>query len=131
MFHIQHNTKDFGCIMGYALKWLKMYFSLCYMVFNTFQQNWKIFIHSVYLSVPPSVHDLTYSSDVFKFMHAVHIWYIMGSIENDTHWIMCSFTETHESFPMHFSLSGKDMKFLILIVAYLYCPKYNEIKYFL
>ena len=50
MFHIQDHTNDFGYIKGYTSKLLEMYFQLCYMVFNTFQQSSKI-MHSVCLSV--------------------------------------------------------------------------------
>ena len=46
------------------------------------------------------------------------------------HVIKCSFTETHKSFPMHFSLTV-GVKFLKFIVTHLYCTKYSEIKYFI
>ena len=52
----------------------------------------------------------------------------MDRIENDMYGTKCSFTETHKNFQIHLSIGG--MKFLKFIVAYLYCTKYNEIKYF-
>ena len=44
--------------MGYASKWLEMYFYLFSMGFKTFQQSWKMFLHSVCLSVHPFLHAL-------------------------------------------------------------------------
>ena len=43
IIHIQDHTKYFGYIIRYASKWLELYFELCYVVFNTFQQSLKIF----------------------------------------------------------------------------------------
>ena len=124
MFHIQGHSKDFCYNMGYASKWLEMYFHLYTMGFNTFQQSWKIFMNLVCLSVRPSVHSLTlanvfqmcstvfnffqqswkmfinlvwlsvcpsvsarshcrkYSSNVFKFIHIIHIWYTIDNMKN-------------------------------------------------
>ena len=72
-----------------------------------------------------------YSSDVFKFIHAAHNWYGMNSIENYMYGTKCSFTETHKSFPIQFSLSEGGLKFAKFIITYLHCTKYNKIKYFI
>ena len=45
-----------------------------------------------------------YSSKAFKFNHAIHIWYKMGTIENDMCGTKGSFTQTHKNFLMHFDL---------------------------
>ena len=52
------HTKDFKYIMDYALKGLEMYFQWYSMIFNTFHQSLKMFMHSVCLSV----HTLTLES---------------------------------------------------------------------
>ena len=43
-----------------------------------------------------------YSSNDFKFIHAVHILYRMDSIKNYEYGIKCSFAEIHKIFPIHF-----------------------------
>ena len=106
IFHLQDHTKGFGYIMGYASKRLEMNFQWCYMVFNTLKQSWKMFMHTVYPSVCTHSNCLKYSSNAFKFLHAVHIWYRMDSIENDMDMTNCSFTETHKRFPDTFRPIG-------------------------
>ena len=58
------------------------------------------------LSVRPSVCSLSnsckYSSNIFKFIHDVHIWY---RIDRDMYGTKCSFTES-QNFQIHFDLSG-------------------------
>ena len=86
-----------------------------------------------FLSVCPSVCARSfcrkYSWNAFKFMRAVHTWCRMTIIENDMHGTMCSFTETHKVFSIHFGLSGGVVKFVKFLVTYLYCTKYKAIKY--
>ena len=72
-----------------------------------------------------------YSSNVFKFIHAIHILYRTDSIENDMYGTKRSFTETHKRFPIHFGLSEGGVKFLKFIAKYLYCTKCSELKYFI
>ena len=100
------------------------------MIFNTFQQSWKMLMHLLCLSVCAGSNFRKILQRVFKFMHAIHVWYRVDNIENDMHGTRCSFTERHKSFMIHFDLS-KGVKFLKFIVTYLYCTKYNEIKYFI
>ena len=73
-------------------------------------KNIYAFVLSVFLSIFPSFctrsHGHKYSSLVFKFIHAVHIWYKKGNIENDMYGTKCSFTEIHKNFPIHFGLLG-------------------------
>ena len=52
----------------------------------------------------------------------------MGSIKNDMYGTKGSLTDTYKSFPIHFGLGGGE--FLMLIVTYLYCAKYNKINIF-
>ena len=110
MLHIQDHTKYFEYIMGYALKQLEMYFQLCYLVFNIFQQSWKIFMHLICLFVSPFVcahsNFRKYSSNIFKFIHAVHIWHRIDSFEKICMGLSVHL-DTHKSFPIHFGISGK------------------------
>ena len=112
---------------GYTSKRLALFFQLCSTVFNTFQQSWKMLMHSVCLSVCPFVcvssNCRICSSDIFKFIHALHIWCRMDSIENDG--TKCSFTETHKSFPIHFGLSVWDEFFKV------YCNMFIADTYYL
>ena len=133
--------------MSCVSKRLEMHFQSCYMVLNTFKQSLKMFIHPVYLSVCLSVcvrfncsmYALTmyavcvrfnYSSNVPKLTHAIHTWYGMDSIENDIYGTKCSFTEKHRIF-LCISVYQGEAKFVKFIATYLYCTKYNKIKYFI
>ena len=49
----------------------------------------------------------------------------MNSIENGMHATISLFTETHNSFPIHYGLWGE--KCLKHILTYLDCTTYNEV----
>ena len=71
-------------------------------------------MHSICLSVYPSIcaksNFRKYSSNVFKFIHAVYILRRMDSIENDMHGIKCSFTDTQKFFDTFRPLGGEVFK---------------------
>ena len=77
IFHLQDHTKDFGYIMGYAMKRLEMIFNCVPWFLTLSNKVEKMFMHSVCLSVCPFVcarfNIRKHSSNVFKFIHAVHI----------------------------------------------------------
>ena len=79
-------------------------------IFKTFQQNWKVFMHSVCLFVCPHSNSRKYSSNVLKFIYVSHIWYRMNRLENDIYGMKCSSTETRKSFLKYFGLWEKIFK---------------------
>ena len=97
-------------------------------VFNTFLQSWKVFMHSVCLSVCPSVCPLSnfckYYSNVLKLIHVIHIWHSMNCIESDLYeqWFVYRDTQKFSG-----KLRPKGEKCLKFILTYLYCTKYDEI----
>ena len=106
------------------MKWsltLTVWFFLLKPVFNTFQQRWKVFMHSDCLSVCFSVRTLSYSSNILKFTCAIHIWYSMERIKNSIHTTNGSSTETHKNFSMHYDVKEEN------ILTYLYWIKCSEI----
>ena len=131
MFHIQDHTKNFEFIIGYFLKRLEMYSQLCYMVFNTFQQSLKMFVHSVYLSVRPH-HTLTVVN-ILQMCFNLYLLFI-----SDIEWTVLKMPCTVLSVRLQRHtkifwciLEGGKLKFGKFIVTYLYCTKYNEFKYFI
>ena len=73
--HIQDHSKHFRYIMGCVLKRLEIIFN-CFTLSNKVKKC--LCIQFVCLSVCASVQGLTFINilqNVFKFMHAVHIWY--------------------------------------------------------
>ena len=107
----------------------KFIFKPLYSIFNTLQQSWKMFMHSVCLSVCARSKSHKYSSNVLKLIHAIHMWHNRNWTENG------NFTTNHLSKENpNFSdilrpMGKKYLKHILYIahVTHLYCTKYNEI----
>ena len=125
---VQQNLRSFCFPLDY-FKIINKYFRIFYVIFkalqhqhlqqhyksfinslffNTFQQRWKEFIHSVCVSC----NSLKYSSSVLKFMHIIQIWYCTNRTENDTKKINSSTIETHKSFPIIRADGGREFQII-------------------
>ena len=52
-------------------------------IINIFQQNWKIFMHLICLSVCACPNSRKYSSNTVKLIYVIHVWYRMNYSEKD------------------------------------------------
>ena len=103
------------------------YNSLGWTFFHTFQQIWRVFMHSVSVFVCQSVRLSAsarfscrkYTLNVLKLTYNSHIWYCIHGIQYRSNG---SSRDTHKTFPTTYNLGG-GVKFL----TYSYCIKCNEI----
>ena len=129
MFHVQ-NHKRFLIQYELDFETTGNIFSVVFHSFNTFKQCWKIFIHLVCLSVPPSVLSLTLIN-VLQTSWNLYVLFIFG-IEWIVLKMICIWLRFRQQRHINVfrCIWANGEKFLKCFLAYLYYTKYNEINIF-